>query len=247
MSEVKSAWISPAWPSWCSQSLLRDGARQLTSDALKHACWRGSCAVMTPARLYQLLAKEWVTGWVTPKTGPTTPHHRHHLGRRIITDLSAQHMNPCPLWLCKLTGFSFYRLMLFDPGWVYKKDNFLELYLYTSRHFGVCFHTLGRAREEWQYLNLCGSKLSLSFETFEVWVTGLVAELQMRTRRNIYSLWTNTLLSKVSFYLDSLPIRASVRNPKPIGRMRRPTTPYQNVQELCLECPTKTLFSEFGS
>lgn len=38
---------------------------------------------MTPARLYQLLAKEWVTGWVTPNAGPTLPIGGHYLGNCV--------------------------------------------------------------------------------------------------------------------------------------------------------------------
>ena len=78
-----------------SQSLLKDSARQSMSATLTYACSREGCVVMTPARLYQLLAKEWVTGWVTPKTGPTLPHGKgspwqtdHH--RSVSTEL-------CPL------------------------------------------------------------------------------------------------------------------------------------------------------
>lgn len=59
-----------------SQSLLKGSARQSMSATLKYACWREGCVVMTPARLYQLLAKEWVIGRVTPKAGPMLPHWR---------------------------------------------------------------------------------------------------------------------------------------------------------------------------
>lgn len=60
----------PLSPLQSSQSLLKGSARQSMSATLKHACCRLGCVVMTPATLYQLLAKGRVSGWVTPKTGP---------------------------------------------------------------------------------------------------------------------------------------------------------------------------------
>lgn len=53
-----------------SQSLLKDSARQSMSATLKYACWREGCVVMTPARLYQLLAKEWAIGRVYSQSRP---------------------------------------------------------------------------------------------------------------------------------------------------------------------------------
>ena len=50
-----------------------DAWKQAGKQALKYACCGQGCVVVTPAMLYQLLAKERVTGWVTPKTDPTLP------------------------------------------------------------------------------------------------------------------------------------------------------------------------------
>lgn len=75
--------LHPLSPLQSSQSPLKDRARQSMSATLKYACWRGGCVVMTPARLYQLLAKEGVTGWVTPNAGPTLPIGGHYLGNCV--------------------------------------------------------------------------------------------------------------------------------------------------------------------
>lgn len=140
----------PLSPLQSTQSLLKDGARLSMSATLNYVCRREGCVVMTPARLYQFLAKEWVTGWVTPKTVPTLPHLRgspcqtccrwsvgmnmkHHMRLDrgsfvdsvwVFTFLSylKVYSNRWVLTFLQLCKLAgtSFRLMLFDPGLIYE-------------------------------------------------------------------------------------------------------------------------------
>lgn len=85
--------LHPVYPWQSFQNPLKDRARQTMSATLKYACWRGgggggsgvggTCVVMTPARPYQLLPKDWVTGWGIPDAGPARPVGGRSLGSRV--------------------------------------------------------------------------------------------------------------------------------------------------------------------
>lgn len=157
--------ISPLWPSLITlvpfpRILLKKSSRQSLSATLKYLLWSQSCVIMTPARLYQLLAKGRVTGWVALIFNSAV---EYHLGRRVVTPLIIKRHTALVTGLAILSSGHF-------RNW--------SDYTCTTQDCLCC------APIHWGMPDSNGSisaSVGVSYlnaqQALEVWVTGLITEL----------------------------------------------------------------------